>query len=268
MYNHTFVVCAYKQSPYLEACIQSLKKQKLRSNIIIVTSTPDEYIENIAKKYELSYYVNMGEGGITQDWNFGYKCAINKYQSRYVTIAHQDDIYDEDYLLKITNYIEKAGRPLIAFCDYYEIRENQKVESNTVLKVKRLLLLPLRIPALQKSRWIRRRILSLGSPICCPSVTFAVENLPKQVFKNHYRACEDWEAWEMISKLKGEFLYLPYKMMGHRIHEDSETTAAIGDNQRTMEEYQMFCKFWPGWIAKLLVKQYSKSQKSNQLSRH
>ncbi len=267
MKNHTFVVCAYKESLYLEECIQSLREQKLKSNIIVVTSTPNEYIERISEKYKLPYYVNTGESGITQDWNFGYKCAINKYQSHYITIAHQDDIYDRDYLSKIMDQMGKTKHPLIAFCDYYEIREQKKIEKNTVLRVKRLLLFPLRVAILQKSRWVRRRILSLGSPICCPSVTFAVDNLPKVVFQNHFRACEDWEAWELISKLRGTFVYVPRKLMGHRIHEDSETTAAIGDNKRTMEEYQMFCKFWPRWIAKVLVKQYSKSQKSNELSK-
>lgn len=267
MKKHTFVVCAYKKSPYLEACIQSLNKQRLKSNIIIITSTPNGYIKYIAEKYKLPYYINTGESGITQDWNFGYKCAINKYQSRYITIAHQDDIYDKDYLVQVMRRIKSASHPLIAFCDYYEIREERKVEKNAILRVKRFLLLPLRINILQKSRWVRRRILSLGSPICCPAVTFVVDNLPKIVFKNHFRACEDWEAWEIISKLKGEFLYIPYKLMGHRIHEESETTAAIGDNKRTIEEYEMFCKFWPRCISKLLVKQYSKGQKSNQLSK-
>jgi len=266
MKNHTFVVCAYKESPYLEECIQSLKEQKLKSDIIVVTSTPNEYIEHTAKKYKLPYYVNVGQGGITQDWNFGYKCAIDKNQSHYITIAHQDDVYDKDYLSEIMDQMEKTRHPLIAFSDYYEIRDKKKVEKNTVLRVKRFLLFPLRIFILQKSRWVRRRILSLGSPICCPSVTFAVNNLPKVIFQNHFRACEDWEAWESISKLKGSFVYIPQKLMGHRIHENSETTAAIGDNKRTMEEYQMFCKFWPRRIAKLLVKQYSKSQKSNELS--
>lgn len=53
--------------------------------------------------------------------------------------------------------------------------------------------------------------------------------------------------------------------MGHRIHEDSETTAAIGDNKRSKEEYEMFCKFWPDSIARLIFKFYSKGQNSNQL---
>ena len=53
--------------------------------------------------------------------------------------------------------------------------------------------------------------------------------------------------------------------MGHRIHNESETTAAIGDNKRTKEEFEMFCKFWPKSIARIILKQYAKSQKFNQL---
>ena len=51
--------------------------------------------------------------------------------------------------------------------------------------------------------------------------------------------------------------------MGHRIHEESETSIIIGDNARSQEDYEMYCKFWPKWIAKLLVNVYSKSQDSN-----
>ena len=98
MKEHTFVICAYKESQYLEACIKSLKKQTLTSNIIIVTSTPNQFITDMADKYQLPYYVNTGEGGITQDWNFGYKCAKEKFKSKYITIAHQDDIYEKNYL--------------------------------------------------------------------------------------------------------------------------------------------------------------------------
>ncbi|MBM6948817.1 glycosyltransferase [Mordavella massiliensis] len=266
MKKHTFVICAYKESPYLEKCIQSLKQQILESNIIIVTSTPSVYIESLADKYEIPYLINKGESGITQDWNFGYQCAVNQYQSKYITIAHQDDIYDKNYLSSMLKRVKSAIHPLIAFSDYYEIRCEKKVTVNTVLKIKRLMLLPLKFSLLRRSKWVRRRILSFGSPICCPSVTFVVDNLPRVIFENHYRACEDWEAWEKISKLKGEFLYVPEMLMGHRIHEDSETTSAIGDNKRTLEEYQMFCKFWPKIIAKILSKEYAKSQQSNNVN--
>ena len=162
----------------------------------------------------------------------------------------------------VLKHITRAKHPLLFFSDYYEIRDGKKVTSNKLLKVKRIMLLPMRIKAFQSSRWVRRRILSLGSPICCPSVTFVTENLPETVFENHYRACEDWEAWEKLSKKKGQFLYSTKLLMGHRIHEDSETTAAIGDNKRSKEEYEMFCKFWPDSIARLIFKFYSKGQNS------
>lgn len=265
MYKHTFVICAYKESPYLERCIESLCGQTVKTNVIIVTSTPNTYIKDVAERYDLPYFVNEGEGGITQDWNFGYQCAREKYGSDYITIAHQDDVYEKGYLKNVMKSLERARHPLIVFGDYYEIRDGKRVTSNKLLNIKRLMLFPLRSRLLQKSRWVRRRILSLGSPICCPSVTFAVNNLPKVIFANHYRACEDWEAWEKLSRLKGEFIYIPKLVMGHRIHEDSETTAAIGDNKRTDEELEMFCKFWPGWFARILLRQYSKGQQSNQL---
>ena len=53
MNEHTFAVCAYKESPYLEECIESLKGQSVRSNILIATSTPNEYIKNIAEKNKI-----------------------------------------------------------------------------------------------------------------------------------------------------------------------------------------------------------------------
>ncbi len=260
--QHTFAICAYKESPYLEECIQSLKKQSLQSRIIMVTSTPNDFIAEMAEKYQIAYFVNQGEGGITQDWNFAYACA----KTPYITIAHQDDVYERDYLKTAMGMLKTSKKPLIFFSDYFEVRDGKKVIKNRLLTIKRMMLLPLRLSVFQSSVWIRRRILSFGSPICCPSVTFAAKNLPKVVFQNGFRACEDWEAWEMISKYKGDFLYSKKSLMGHRIHEDSETSAIIGDNQRSGEEYKMFLKFWPPFIAKYLVRIYAKGQDSNQLN--
>ena len=67
--KHTFVICAYKESEFLEECILSLKKQTVRSNIFIATSTPNKYIDDIAEKHGIVVMVNKGQGGITQDWN-------------------------------------------------------------------------------------------------------------------------------------------------------------------------------------------------------
>ncbi|RGD63454.1 glycosyltransferase family 2 protein [Lachnospiraceae bacterium OF09-6] len=53
MISHTFAVCAYGESPYLEKSIRSVVHQSVRSRVIVCTSTPCAYIENLAKKYQL-----------------------------------------------------------------------------------------------------------------------------------------------------------------------------------------------------------------------
>lgn len=259
--SHTFAICAYKQSQFLEDHISSLINQTVKSKIIMVTSTPNPYIQSLADQYQIELFVNHGESGITQDWNFALQCV----KTPLATIAHQDDIYDETYTEHVLRAANNVSRPLIIFSDYAEIRDGEKVLKNHLLSVKRIMLKPLEIKSFHRSIFIRRRILSLGSPICCPSVTYNLEALDQPIFHNHFRSDEDWEAWEKISRLKGSFVYMKKILMCHRIHKDSETSAIIGDTGRSQEDFEMFCKFWPKWIAGIIEKFYSRSEKSNEL---
>ncbi len=261
--NHTFAICAYKESPYLEECIQSLLKQTVKSELIMVTSTPNDHIRSIAEKYKIPLYANPGEGGIAQDWNFGYEMA----KTRYVTLAHQDDVYFPEYARTILKALRREKHPLIAFSDYWELRNGEFVKENRLLNIKRLMLTPLRFRPFFSSVWVRRRILSVGSAICCPSVTMVKENIEGQVFAVHFRSNVDWEAWTALTRKKGQFVYCPEPLMAHRIHEDSETSAIIGDNRRGQEDYEMFRQFWPAPIARRLAGIYGKSEGSNQLKR-
>ena len=257
--NHTFAICAYKESKYLEECVLSVVNQRVKSNILIATSTPNEYIEKIASKYQIPLYIRNGKSDIAQDWNFAY----GKAKTQLVTITHQDDVYCDNYLEDILKSINQSVKPLIVFGNYGEIRGDKIVTENRLLNVKKLMLYPLKCKAFWKSRFIRRRILSLGSAICCPSVTFVRECLPEVVFESGYKSDLDWQAWEKLSRLKGSFVYCNTVLMLHRIHEESATTQIIADSNRTKEDYDMYCKFWPKWIAKCLIKLYEKSQDSN-----
>lgn len=261
MKKHIFAICAYKESQYLEECIKSLKNQTVKSDIILATSTPNDFIKGLCKKYDIPMYVNDGEHGITQDWNFAY----SKADAEYVTIAHQDDIYGRHYAEKVIGMLDSVKKPIIFFSDYGEIRNGERVKSNKLLNIKRVMLSPLRIKAFWGSIFVRRRILSLGSPICCPAVTFVKKNCPEVVFQHGFRADEDWEAWEMLSKRKGAFVYCKNLLVYHRIHEESETSIILGDNARTKEDLIMFQKFWPMPIAKVIAKVYGTSEKSNDL---
>lgn len=259
--DHTFLICAYKESPYLETCIKSLLKQTVKSNILISTSTPCTHIFTLARKYKLNVIVNDGKKGIANDWNYGYK----RVGTPLVTIAHQDDLYLPNFLEKSLGVINESKKPLIAFTDYGELRNGKRVYKTNLLMVKRVLLFPLQFKVFRASRWVRRRSLAFGSGICCPSVTYVKPNLPDQVFEEGYRSDVDWQAWERLSRLKGDFIYCRYPLMLHRIHEDSETSHIIADNQRGKEDYEMFCRFWPKSVARILASFYSRGEKSNSL---
>lgn len=261
--NHTFVICAYKESPFLEECIRSLLSQTIKSELIIATSTPNDFIRGAAAKYKIPLRINTNEKGIVQDWNFAY----NQADTGYMTIAHQDDVYGKTYTIDLLKAMEESKHALIGFTDYGEIRNGRTVRKNSLLKMKRFMLFPLIFRIFQKSRFIRRRILSFGCPICCPSVMFHKEVLPERIFQEGYRSDEDWQAWEKLSRLKGEFIYCDRILMYHRIHEESATTAIIGDKIRSKEDYEMYLKFWPAFIAKFLVRLYSKSEISNGMQR-
>ena len=99
--NHTWVICAYGESDYLEACIQSLKNQTLQSQIICYSSTPLDSIKKLCQCYAIPFYTKQG-GGIGKDWNN----AISFVETKYATIAHQDDYYEPSYAEKVLSKME------------------------------------------------------------------------------------------------------------------------------------------------------------------
>lgn len=257
---HTFVVLAYKESDKLEECIKSVLNQKYKSEVVIATSTPNKFISDIAKKYNLKIIKNPNPGkGIGADFDFASNCV----NSKLVTIAHQDDIYDFDYSDQVVKYYNKYKDSTIIFTDYYEIKGNDKVFSNKNLKIKRLLLFPLKFHKISSFRFIKRCCGRLGCAICCPAVTFVQGNVPKSKFDSNFKCDVDWYAWEKLSNYKGRFIFINKKLMGHRISEESTTTKIINEGIRTKEDFEMFKKFWPLSVAKFINKFYIKSEKNN-----
>ena len=94
----------------MEECIKSLKNQSIESEIIYYNiQLLTVILTRTAEKYGIPVYVNTGEAGIVQDWNFAYK----KAQTEFVTITHQDDVYFEKYAEHVVREFEKSSKPLI-----------------------------------------------------------------------------------------------------------------------------------------------------------
>lgn len=256
--NHTFAVCAYKENPYLEECVRSVTSQTVKSNVIIVTGTPNEYISGIAEKYGIPVIVNTTEDAQTGPGNlsFGYRAA----DTDYVTIVHQDDYYCPEFAETVLKRAE-GRKPIILFTDYFELRNDQRVYKNKMMKVKALMNTGFRM--FPSSRFVRKRVLSLGDPICCPSVTFYKPTCGDFSFCGEFINNVDWDAWIRLADKKGQFISIHKQLMGHRIHEESDTSKYIANGMRHDETLLMFKRFWPDWIARRILKLYESSDKSN-----
>lgn len=255
--NHTLVLCAYKENEFLEDCLLSLLNQTVRTQVVIATSTPNEYINGIASNYGIRIYAHS-EGNKAQD-NFNY--IFRNIKADYITLCHQDDIYEPWYVEEIQKKI-KPGKDIILFTDYFEIRKEGRVYKNKLLKIKHLMNFGFKLS--KNSRFIRNRVLSLGNSICCPSVTYAMDKCKGFSFSYEYSNSYDWDAWSRLAEKKGRFVYISEPLVGHRIYAGSETTANIANNSRYNDDLQIYRRYWPEFIAKRLMKKYAKGMESNE----
>lgn len=231
MFSHTFAICAYGESPYLEACIQSIMGQRDDSAVILCTATPNSLISSLAEKYHLPLCVNPAAPSIAGDWNF----ALNAATTEYVTLCHQDDLYEPNYRKELVKAAVKDAFQLF-FSDYYELRGEKKCSSGANLLIKKILQFPLRFSYFQTQRWAKRFALRFGNGICCPSVTYHLPTLPKPLFTSPMKSNLDWDCWERLLRQEGKFCYVALPLMSHRIHTESETSRVIGNHGRRAED--------------------------------
>jgi len=257
--SHAFAVCAYKESPFLTDCLDSIFAQTQNSEVFIATSTPSPYLSDIAERYSIPLYAGTHRSGIGRDWNYAYSQA----KADWVTIAHQDDIYLPTYTERILTSVSEATDPIVAYTDYAELRDGVEVTDNTLLTIKRLMNTVLIPEAAQRSQFVRRRVLSLGLPSSTPSVAYNRQRFPDLKFDEEMKVSLDWDMMERLSNEPGQFVYIPYILLQHRVHKESETTAAIGRGDRHAEDYEMYRRYWPVPIAKMFANQYARSYASN-----
>lgn len=254
---HVFAICAYKDSPYLEACIRSLKGQKIPSPVILCTSTPSLYIRELARAYEIPVYIREGEPGICQDWNFAWHMA----QAELVTIAHQDDVYHKDYTSELLKAYKKWPDMTLFTSDYVIIKNGQVMKDDGMLWIKRLLRLPLRFQSQCHRTLIKKLPLMLGNSICCPATSYNKKKLGEPLFQSDYRFALDWENLLNLACRPGRFICREKPLIYYRVHDGSATKACILDQRRAREEEEMFQRFWPAWAARLLMLPYQRAYK-------
>ena len=242
--KHTFVILAYNISDDLEECIKSVINQSKKSNIVIATSTPNDYIIDLASEYSLGVMVNKSKSNKGRDYNF----AINSFDTPLVTIAHQDDLYDRNYTKEVLKAYKKNKKATIIFTDNYEIHNDKKIKKSKKLFWKRYYLFPLRFSFFQDKKFFKLRSLRRDKFICTSSITFIKENIDGDIFPTNLKYDNDWQGLIDLARKDTRFVYLKKKLVGYRVEEKEN------NKTKNKEDLKILKSMYPNWYYKRIVK--------------
>jgi glycosyltransferase involved in cell wall biosynthesis len=261
--QHVFCIAAYGESPYLEECLASIAKQSVPARMILCTSTPNNHISLLADKYGAMYKIGHHAPGIGRDWNFAYHTA----DTQYVTIAHQDDIYETDYLKQVLQALDKHSGLLLLFTDYRQLINNIAYAWQPVVFIKRLLVFPFWFSPYLHSRFLRKLVFCFGNPVSCPSVVLNKSALPENfAFDETMKTNLDWLAWIELSNIPGGFYRVPRRLVQHRTHAGSATSDTILSDARQQEDQWIFEKLWGRSLAQMILFFYRASYWLNRIT--
>jgi glycosyltransferase involved in cell wall biosynthesis len=259
--GHSFVIPVYRAAPSLVALIESLRAQDgARSEILLSSSTPSTELEEIAKRHSIPLHINPQRIDISADWNFALTAATTKF----VTLAHQDDLFESSYVSRLHTALCANPGAIMAFCDYSEHSPQGPRSRNLNLRIKRALCRRAfgARECISETRE-KVRLLSLGNPICCPSVMFDRSNIPNFRFPGGFRTNLDWMAWLDLARSPGGFVYVSDRLVSKGVHADSTTTATIANRTREREDRALFGALWPRPIAAVLTAAYRLGYRAN-----
>jgi glycosyltransferase involved in cell wall biosynthesis len=261
--NHTFAIPVYRAAPNLAALIESLRAQTAGgSEILLASSTPSEELKAFAEHHALPLHINPRRLDIAEDWNF----ALEAAQTAYVTLAHQDDLFRPTYVSRLADALNRHPDAALAFCDYSEHTVHGMRPTNVNLRIKRALCRH----AFGAGEHIveprdKLRLLSLGNPICCPSVMLNRRTIAGFRFPSGFQTNLDWMAWLELARQPGGFIYVRERLVSKGVHAGSETTVTIANRARQREDLKLFATLWPKPVATVLAAVYRLSYQANRV---
>lgn len=242
---HSFVILAYNESDDLEECIKSIKNQSVKSNVLIVTSTKNDHIIDLASEYSLGVMVNDSESNKGNDYNF----ALESVNTELITLVHQDDLYDRNYAKEVINCYKENQDALIIFTDYYEIHFDKKIKRNATLLRKKIYNYLLKYKLFNNITFFKRMSLRFENAICTSGVTFVRKNINNSLFPTDLIYNNDWAGFEKLSFINKPFVFLPLKLIGYRMDYCKEKTFDY-----IKEDIIMYKKFWPSKLVNYIYR--------------
>ena len=244
---HTFVILAYCESDDLEDCIKSILNQSVKSNVVIATSTKNDFIIDIASEYALGVMVIDDANNKGDIYNY----ALNAFDTKLVTIASQNDVYDRNYVKEILKSYKQNQDASIIFTDYYELLDDKKKKKTFKKRIKNCLMKPLKNRRFGNKKHFKKLVLKYDQVFCTSSVTYVKDEIKNNFFPSDLIYYNDWLAFIDLANIDSRFVYVDKELVGKRIINEDISL------EKMNESILIYRKLWPVWLVDYICKRRS-----------
>ena len=109
------------------------------------------------------------------------------------------------------------------------------------------------------SKFWKKVILAFGNSICCPTVSYNKSIIDGDVFTSEMKFNIDWDTFLKYADSDMGFVYVDEPLVYYRIHREATTVLCMDNSLRIKEDTEMFSKFWPMWLVKVIMLFYKRA---------
>ncbi len=232
----TFAIPCRDAGPHLRPLLQSLLQQSRTDyELLLVDDASTDGSPQLARAVageRLRVVHNDRPLGLAG--NFA-RC-VEHTTTPFLCIAHQDDVYDQDYLATLVPLLQADRAAAIAHCPARAIdNRGRAIRSAAEARKQRVV-----AAAAKTDRAGRYRLLFRGNFICCPSVLYRTATLRAVGgFDQRLQFALDWDLWFRLLAKGHDLATAPRPLLQYRRHERAASHSQTRSLGRFAEELQV-----------------------------
>jgi glycosyltransferase involved in cell wall biosynthesis len=233
----SIIMPLFNKSAFLREAISSILNQSFDDfELIIVDDHSTDNSVAIVSGFDdprIQCFANSRNMGQADTLNNG----IEKASGEYVTFAHGDDIWLDNFLSRHVALMDQHKGINISHARAHVIDETGNITQTASCNDEQ----PYSITSYDK---VLSRLLE-GSYLTTPTVLLRRGAFP--FFSNRYVFSCDWELWLRIAAAKNDFLFIDEPLIYYRLSPGNVTSTAMKTGVNIIEDYLTLAGFFEKW---------------------
>lgn len=239
----TVSVCIPTYNPnieYIRLAIDSVIKQSVEDWQLFIIDGAKKTSPRLKKLVDefddnrVRYRFNDGDKSMAGNWNFAVDCA----ETEFVTLLHDDDIWEANYLAKMLKLAQENPFSAAYFCGASLIDHVGRSTMTVADKVKGILTPNKTVTHLNGDTGLSS--LLSGCFIFCPTVLYRKSKLRKVQFSSHWKMVTDFQLYYDLLTRGNTISGTNAKLYRYRRHKNNQTALLTASLERFKEEVEFY----------------------------